>query len=968
MTEKKEVKKIGKPGTKKTNSPTIEDQNLEQTKISTKDSPEQKTKEKTTKKLKNTIQENSQNNENISSVNNSEEKSQTIQTENNEKVKKAPAPRKTTRKPSKTATKPGQVKEEEKPKKAGRPVKTAKNKPVLHLESSNRLSLSTPNYIPLDATNNLELDFNDSLALEHQNPLAIENNNNPALESNNNLAIDFNKSILLDGNHNLAIEHDDKLKLEFNEHILHEDTVKKDNEDNSSESKNDLTTDNQEVLNNSTIPMHEENSIHIDTQSLNTEHFDDFIDFSDKKHEFEIPNNFSNDENTHDKMILGTNFVSIADDEEEFLENIILNSNFITFAKKDENDDSNDIQVADFVSGSFGVSPYGGTSSLGEFGEQGALGVFGALDEAPNLEDILPLVSELITEVTSQPEIIEDNQNIDLETQENEETEKESKTSTKQLKKNKFSRRLKRSKKNKEANQEFLSEDAPIAEGGELSILEAEQNIKKQSKHKNEKTESIHRVLYVSCVPDEQVEVVITENGVVSEYFVEMAHQAKIRGNIYKGIINNVDTNLQAAFVNFGGGKNGFLQIDEVHPEYYLTHHTEESKYPPIQKVLKNGQEVLVQVVKEPAGSKGAFLTTWLSLAGRFIVLTPGQEQIGVSRKVVDINERNRLRELLTNIKPGDNMGVIIRTASEGATKSNIQTDLKVLKRTWKDIQKKVGTEVAPCLIHQEADLASRAVRDYLTEDIDEIWIDSEEVKDALQNLVSIIFPKRKNMLNLHKDTRHTLWERFNILHQLEEVTKREVVLPSGGRLVFDQTEALMAIDINSGKTHGKSNFESMVFRTNMEAVEAIARHLRLRDIGGQIVIDFIEMKDKNHCREVEKAMVNSMKRDKARHDVGRLSSFGLLELVRQRTGTSAISTSSEPCPHCRGIGFRRNLEWQSQSVLRDIKSKLASKSISHNFVHHVEQDIAFYILNKKRDRLQELENQYNIKIEILAK
>ena len=611
---------------------------------------------------------------------------------------------------------------------------------------------------------------------------------------------------------------------------------------------------------------------------------------------------------------------------------------------KSEDAKSTGLNTADFVAGVHGTSAYVGAESLGAFGEKGALGVMGIIEEAPSIDALLPLV-----------------------------TDSESESKNPRRSRSRRRPKDKPAKKNADAAAPSLKHefDEPIAEGGELSLLEAGATVKKHAKSKKEssvKAAPVNRILYVSSVPDEQVEVVITENGVVSEYFVEMAHQAKIRGNIYKGVINNVDTNLQAAFVNFGSGKNGFLQIDEVHPEYWLTHHTEGGKYPPIQKVLKIGQEVLVQVVKEPSGSKGAFLTTWISLAGRFIVLTPGQEQIGVSRKVEDNVERSRLRDLLVGINPGEDMGVIIRTASEGASKTNIQSDLKFLKRAWIDIQNKVVEEVAPCLIYQEADLASRAVRDYLSDDIDEVWVDSEEVRDALHDLVSIIFPKDKDVLKLHKDTRQSLWERFNILRQLEEVTKREVILPSGGRLVFDQTEALMAIDINSGKTQGKINFESMVFRTNMEAVDAIARHLRLRDIGGQVVIDFIEMRDRGHCREVEKSMSNAMKRDRARHDVGRLSSFGLLELVRQRTGTSAISISSEPCPHCRGTGFRRNLEWQSQGVLREIKSKLSGKNVPACYVHSVEQEVAFYLLNKKRDRLSELESKFSVKIEIQMK
>ena len=492
------------------------------------------------------------------------------------------------------------------------------------------------------------------------------------------------------------------------------------------------------------------------------------------------------------------------------------------------------------------------------------------------------------------------------------------------------------------------------------------------------------RVLYVSVVPDEQAEVVITDNGQVAEYFVEMAHQAKIRGNIYKGVINNVDINLQAAFVNFGSGKNGFLQIDEVHPEYWLNHHDSSKgpKYPPIQKVLRNGQEVLVQVVKEPAGTKGAFLTTWISLAGRYLVLTPGQEQIGVSRKVEDSEERARLKELLAGIEPGEDMGVIIRTASEGASKTSIQKDLQYLKRLWKDIRRKGMTEKAPCLIYQEADLAARAVRDYLAEDIHEIWVDDEATQAAIRETTNLLFPRRTEMVKLHQDPRQTLWERFNLQRQLEEVTSREVVLPSGGRLVFDQTEALMAIDINSGKTQGKSNFESMVFRTNMEAAEAIARHLRLRDIGGQVVIDFIEMRDRNHCREVEKTLRNAMRLDRARHDVGRMSSFGLLELVRQRTGTSAISISTEPCPFCHGTGVRRNMEWQALQTLREIQRKLSRLSAQENrkkggdrngdkpavLVYDADFELGLYLLNKKRDRLGELESKYNAHVEIHLK
>ncbi|MEG6502069.1 Rne/Rng family ribonuclease, partial [Desulfovibrio sp. 1214_IL3152] len=423
-------------------------------------------------------------------------------------------------------------------------------------------------------------------------------------------------------------------------------------------------------------------------------------------------------------------------------------------------------------------------------------------------------------------------------------------------------------------------------------------------KHKS-KSESAgtRRRMFISVLPGEQVEVALTEDGQLLEYYLDMLHQRKIKGNIYKGVIHNIDTNLQAAFVSYGAGKNGFLQIDEIHPEYWLTHHepAKGKKFPPIQKVLKAGQEVLVQVVKEPTGSKGAFLTTWLSLAGRFLVLTPGQEQIGVSRKVDDEEERSRLREMMNGIDPGQGLGVIVRTVSAGTTKTTLKNDLQYLKRVWRDIRKKATEVTAPALIYQEPGLSERAVRDYLTEDVGEIWVDHEDVAQSIRETVNLLFPRKSDLVRLHSDVRTSMWERFSLRRQLDQIYTREVLLPSGGRLVFDQTEALMAVDINSGKISGKGNFEAMAHKTNMEAAETIARHLKLRDIGGQVVIDFIEMRDKKHIIEVEKTLRSAMKNDRARHDVGRMSAFGLLELVRQRTGSSALAITMEPCPACGG-------------------------------------------------------------------
>lgn len=482
---------------------------------------------------------------------------------------------------------------------------------------------------------------------------------------------------------------------------------------------------------------------------------------------------------------------------------------------------------------------------------------------------------------------------------------------------------------------------------------------------KSEAPRSTKRML-ISVLQGEQVEVGIAEDGILLEYYLDMLHQSKLKGNIYKGVVHNIDSNLQAAFVDYGAGKNGFLQIDQVHPEYWQlpAEQGADRKPPPIQKILRPGQELLVQVVKEPAGSKGAFLTTWLSLAGRFLVLTPGQEQIGVSRKVTVPEERARLRELMEGIEPGKGFGVIVRTVGEGANKTTLKNDLQYLKRLWKEIRKRATEVSAPALIHQEPGLPERSVRDYLTDDVCEIWVDDAEESEHVRLMAGLLFPRRKDLVHLYTDLHESIWEKFGLASQIEQIYSREVSLPSGGRLVFDQTEALMAIDINSGKISGKGNFEAMAYKTNLEASDAIARQLRLRDIGGQVVIDFIEMRDKKHVLDVEKNLRQAMKSDRARHDVARMSSFGLLELVRQRMGSSALSISMETCEACNGTGQRRNLEWQSLQVLRELRRKMLS-SQGGRYLYETGRELGLYLLNHKRDALKQLEEFSGKSLEI---
>lgn len=490
------------------------------------------------------------------------------------------------------------------------------------------------------------------------------------------------------------------------------------------------------------------------------------------------------------------------------------------------------------------------------------------------------------------------------------------------------------------------------------------------AKAETAKTPSGKRKMFISVLSGELVEVVLAEEGQVVEYYVEMQHQAKVKGNIYKGVVSNIDANLQAAFISYAPGvKNGFLQIDEVHPEYYQPHHDpiKGRKYPPIQKVLKPGQEILVQVVKEPAGTKGAFLTSYLSLPGRFLVLTPGREQIGVSRKVDSDDERSRLRGLFEGLAPGAGLGVIVRTVSSGASKTSLQRDLQFLKRLWKEVRGKGQSSPSPSLIYEELDLSTRAIRDYLTDDVQEVWIDDATTARQVAELASLLFPKKQNLVQVHHDAGHSLFERFSLQKQLDQIHSREVALPSGGRLVIDNTEALTAIDINSGRSGGKNNFEDMAFRTNVEAAKAIPLQLRLRDIGGQVVVDFIEMRDRGHWREVEKAVRNGMKGDRARYDVGKVGPFGMLEIVRQRLGSSAISISTEPCPCCKGTGIRRNMEWQAMQALRDVGRMLRQAAANSHpaLTFHAEPELAFYLLNAKRTILQNMEEESGVSLAI---
>ena len=331
-----------------------------------------------------------------------------------------------------------------------------------------------------------------------------------------------------------------------------------------------------------------------------------------------------------------------------------------------------------------------------------------------------------------------------------------------------------------------------------------------------------------------------------------------------------------------------------------------------------------------------------------------------------DEDERKRLREIASGVKLDEGIGVIVRTASIGQSKAALERDISYLKRLWKEVRGR-GTSVAtPSMIYQEPDLAARAVRDYLTDDVSEVWVDDKETADRVSEMASLVFPRRQGLVKLHADIDHSVWDRFSLRKQIEQLHGRDVTLPSGGRLVIDHTEALTAVDVNSGKIGGETNFKEMALKTNLEAAVEVANQLRLRDIGGQVVIDFIELKDRKHVAEVEKTMNAAMKIDRARHDVGKISRFGLMEIVRQRMGSSAMSVSTETCPCCQGSGTRRNLEWQALQSLRELYRVLRRSGSADTVTHRASPELAFYLLNQKRQRLLAMEEQHQKTIQII--
>ncbi len=512
----------------------------------------------------------------------------------------------------------------------------------------------------------------------------------------------------------------------------------------------------------------------------------------------------------------------------------------------------------------------------------------------------------------------------------------------------------------------------------------------------------------------EETRVVIVDGTKLDELDIETSTKKQLKGNIYLAKVARVEPSLQAAFVDYGGNRHGFLAFNEIHPDYYQIpvadrealkealmqedkdddrddeHESAESdesdertvetvseneadevaarrfkqikKYK-IQEVIHRGQVLLVQVIKEERGNKGAALTTYLSLAGRYCVLMPNNARGGgVSRKITNAADRKRLKGIVAKLPLPTGMSVIVRTAGKERTSLEIKRDYDYLIKTWVQIRDTTMESSAPALIHEEGNLIKRALRDMYTRDIEEILIEGEAEYKMARDFMKMLTPSHAKKVKLYKDETIPLFFRYQVESQLEALHSNIVQLKSGAYLVMDQTEALVAIDVNSGRATKERNIEETALKTNLEAADEIARQLRLRDMAGLVVIDFIDMEEARNNHAIERRMKEALKRDRARVQMGRITGFGLMELSRQRLHSSFIETSYSVCPHCRGKGMIRSTQSASIHTLHVLEEE--SMKLRFSELHMtVPPETALYVLNYKRRDLNAIETMYNVKI-----
>ena len=472
------------------------------------------------------------------------------------------------------------------------------------------------------------------------------------------------------------------------------------------------------------------------------------------------------------------------------------------------------------------------------------------------------------------------------------------------------------------------------------------------------------REMLINVAESEECRVAVVEGGSLEELYVERASLGSHVGNVYKARVANIEAGIQAAFIDFGIGRNGFLHVSDLHPRYLsgaaggrsdnIGRRRSLKERPLIQDCLRKGQELVVQVTKEGVKTKGPTLSTYLALPGKYLVMMPWMQKHGVSHKIEDMDERKRLRQILAQSKPPKGTGFIIRTAGQGCSKRDIQNDLKYLKRLWAAIEKRIETEKAPGELYQESDLVIRTIRDVFNSKISKIICDSENVVHKIKDFLAIATPRLKRRATYY-DSKVPLFHKYRIEGEIDKVQSREVGLKGGGSIVIEQTEAMVSIDVNSGRHRKPKSAEQTAYETNMEAAVEIARQLRLRDMGGLIICDFIDMRSEKHRRDVEKVFRTAVKTDRARSRMLRMSRFGVIELTRQRVRPSLQSSTYLACPHCAGTGFVKSHESLAIEVIRLLNLSASKKQIK-KIELFVSPEVADYLQNEKRTAIAQIE------------
>jgi len=466
--------------------------------------------------------------------------------------------------------------------------------------------------------------------------------------------------------------------------------------------------------------------------------------------------------------------------------------------------------------------------------------------------------------------------------------------------------------------------------------------------------------MLINATQQEELRVALVDGQRLYDLDIESGSREQKKSNIYKGRITRIEPSLEAAFVDFGADRHGFLPLKEISKTYFSKKSNHDGRIN-IKDVLSEGQEVIVQVDKEERGNKGAALTTFVSLAGRYLVLMPNNPRAGGISRRIDGDDRSQLKEAMSGLNTPENGGLIVRTAGVGRTTEELQWDLDYLDTLWNSITKAASEKPAPFLIYQESNIVIRAIRDYLREDIGEVLIDEKNAYQDAINFVMQVMPHFKSRIKMYTDTT-PLFNRFQIETQIETAFQREVRLPSGGSIVIDPTEALVSIDINSARATKGGDIEETALQTNLEAADEIARQLRLRDIGGLVVIDFIDMTPVRNQKEVENRMKNALEADRARVQLGRISRFGLLKMARQRLRPALGETSGIVCPRCNGQGFIRDVESLALSVLRLIEEE-CSKERTAQIRAVLPVSVATFLLNEKRTNIAKIEKRHNVHI-----